>query len=57
MNNKIVYFPSTPARRGMEWIKGYKSTNRAETLVAIWLCGWAMLTAAECIRQMSFLAI
>jgi hypothetical protein len=57
MNNKIVYFPSTPASRGVEWNKGYKSTNLVETLIAIWFCGWAMLTAAECIRQMSFLAI
>jgi hypothetical protein len=57
MTNKIVYFPSPIAIRGAARVKEYKTTSRAEVLIAIWFCGWAMLTAAECIRQMSFLAI
>jgi hypothetical protein len=57
MTNKIVYFPSPITARGVARIEEYKSTNRTETLIAIWFCGWAMLTAVECIRQMSFLAI
>jgi hypothetical protein len=57
MTNKIVYFPPTTAKRGFERITGYKSTSRTEVLIAIWFCGWAMLTAAECIRQITFLAI
>jgi hypothetical protein len=57
MNSKIVNFPSPIAKSGFERIEGYKCANRAEALIAIWLCGWALLTAAECIRQMSFLAI
>lgn len=57
MTNKIVYFPSPVATKAVVRLKEYKSTSRAEVLIAIWFCGWAMLTAAECIRQMSFLAI
>ena len=57
MTNKIVYFPSPVAVRGVARIKEYKSTSRTEILIVIWFCGWAMLTAVECIRQMSFLAI
>lgn len=57
MDNKIVYFPFAPAERHVARIKAYKSANLAEALIAIWLCGWAMLTAAECIRQISSLAI
>jgi hypothetical protein len=57
MTNKIVYFPSPLATRSVGRVKEYKSTSRAEVLIAIWFCGWAMLTAVECIRQMSFLAI
>jgi hypothetical protein len=57
MTNKIVYFPTPIATRAVTRIKEYKSTNRVEVLIAIWFCGWAMLTAAECIRQMSSLAI
>jgi hypothetical protein len=57
MTNKIVYFPSPVAARSVGRVKEYKSTSRIEVLIAIWFCGWAMLTAVECIRQMSFLAI
>jgi hypothetical protein len=57
MTNKIVYFPSAVAASGVKRITEYKSTSRAEVLIAIWFCGWAMLTAVECVRQMSFLAI
>jgi hypothetical protein len=57
MTNKIVYFPSPVATRSVERVKEYKSTSRTEVLIAIWFCGWAMLTAVECIRQMSILAI
>jgi hypothetical protein len=57
MTNKIVYFPSPIVTRSAARIKGYRSTSRTEVLIAIWFCGWAILTAVECIRQMSFLAI
>jgi hypothetical protein len=67
MTNKIVYFPTVLPGSSAERIRGYngvrdkllfvRSTNRAELLIVIWLSGWAILTAAECIRQMSFLAI
>jgi hypothetical protein len=57
MTNKIVYFPSPVAARRVARIKEYKSTSRTEILIMIWFCGWAMLIAIECIRQMSFLAI
>jgi len=57
MDNKIVYFPVASAERPVARIKPYQSTNLAEVLIAIWFCGWAMLTAAECIRQISSLAI
>jgi hypothetical protein len=57
MTNKIVYFPSPVAARQVARIKEDKSTSRTEILIVIWFCGWAMLTAVECIRQMSFLAI
>ncbi|MEY2604943.1 MAG: hypothetical protein QOH31_2752 [Verrucomicrobiota bacterium] len=57
MTNKIVYFPSPVAARSVGRVKEYQSTSRTEVLIAIWFCGWAMLTAVECIRQISFLAI
>jgi hypothetical protein len=57
MDNKIVYFPFASAERRIARIKADKSANLTEALIAIWLCGWAMLTAAECIRQISSLAI
>jgi hypothetical protein len=53
MKDKIVRFPSARANRSIERITAYQPTTRAETLIAVWLCGWAMLTAAECIRQIS----
>ena len=54
MKDKIVPFPSaTAANRRVERITAYRQTTRAETLIAIWLCGWALLTAAECVRQAS----
>jgi hypothetical protein len=67
MTNKIVYFPTVLAGSSMKPVRGYNGggvdkreffpTGRAELLIVIWLSGWAMLTAAECIRQMSSLAI
>jgi hypothetical protein len=57
MTNKIVYFPSPVTASRVKRIKEYQSTSRAEVLISIWFCGWAMLTAVECVRQMSFLAI
>ena len=57
MTNKIVYFPAPVATRSVGRVKEYKCTSRTEILIAIWFCGWAMLAAVECIRQMSFLAI
>jgi hypothetical protein len=57
MRNEIVYFPATVTARDVKRIKEYRSTGRAEVLIWIWFCGWAMLTAVECVRQMSFLAI
>jgi hypothetical protein len=57
MTNKIVHFPSPVTARGVKRITEYRCTSRAEVLIAIWFCGWAMLTAVECVRQMSFLAI
>jgi hypothetical protein len=56
MRNKIVYFPLVAESRA-ERIKAYRPTTRAETAIAIWLCGWAMVTAGECIRQVSKLPI
>jgi hypothetical protein len=53
MKDKIVRFPSATANRGIARITAYRPTSRAETLIAAWLCGWALLTAAECIRQIS----
>ena len=53
MKDKIVRFPSATANRSVERITAYRPTTKAETLIAVWLCGWAMLTAAECIRQIS----
>ena len=53
MKDKIVRFPSATANRNVERITAYRPTTRAETLIAVWLSGWAMLTAAECIRQIS----
>jgi hypothetical protein len=57
MTNKIVYFPSPATAKGVERIKEYKSTGRTEILIAIWFCGRAILSAVECIRQMSSLAV
>jgi len=53
MKDKIVHFPSTTAEQRIERIKTYHPTNRAETLIAVWLCGWALITAAACISQIS----
>jgi hypothetical protein len=53
MKDKIVPFPLATVDRRAGRITAYRPTSRAETLIAIWLCGWAMLTAAECIRQIS----
>jgi hypothetical protein len=53
MKEKIVRFPSEMTNRGTERITTYRPTTRTETLIAVWLCGWAMLTAAECIRQIN----
>jgi hypothetical protein len=53
MIDKIVRFPSTTAEQRVERIRPYRSTSRAETLIAAWLCGWALISAAECIRQIS----
>ena len=57
MTNKIVHFPSPVPSRSVGRVKEYRSASRTEALIAIWFCGWAILTAVECIRQMSFLAI
>jgi hypothetical protein len=57
MTNKIIHFPSTLGRNGIEPVGRYSASSRAELLIVIWLSGWAILAAAECIRQMSFLAI
>jgi hypothetical protein len=63
MTNKIVYFPSVLTGSGAVQVKRYHGGqgqlpfDRAELFIVIWLSGWAMLAAAECIRQMSFLAI
>jgi hypothetical protein len=53
MQNKIVRFPLTTSRRGVQRITGYQPTTGAETLIAIWLSGWALLTAAACFREIS----
>ena len=53
MKDKIVRFPSALANRRVERITAYQPSSRAETLIAVWLCSWAMLTAAECVRQQS----
>ena len=53
MKDKIVPFPLATANRRVERITVYRPTMRAETLIAVWLCGWALLTAAECVRQVS----
>jgi hypothetical protein len=53
MKDKIVRFPSATANRPVNRITAYRPTARAETLIAVWLCGWTLLTAAECVRQIS----
>ena len=53
MKNKIVSFPSATTNRPVNRITAYRPTTRAETVIAIWLCAWTLLTAAECIRQIS----
>jgi hypothetical protein len=53
MKDKIVRFPPPTTNRGNGRITTYRPTTRAETLIAVWLCGWAMLTAAACIHQIS----
>jgi hypothetical protein len=54
MKDKIVPFPSaTVANPRVERITVYRPTTRAETLIVVWLCGWALLTAAECVHQVS----
>jgi hypothetical protein len=54
MKDKIVPFPSaTAGNPRVERIRVYRPTTRAETMIAVWLCGWALLTAAECVRQAS----
>ncbi|HZC36921.1 MAG TPA: hypothetical protein VE242_14955 [Chthoniobacterales bacterium] len=57
MTNKIAYFPVPTATKAVARSKEYKSTNWVEVLIVIWFCGWATLTAVECIRQISSLAI
>lgn len=52
MKDKIVQFPA-PTTGGVARITAYRPTTRAETLIAVWLCGWAMLTATECVRQIN----
>jgi hypothetical protein len=53
MKDKIVSFPSATAHQPVNRITAYRPTARAETLIAVWLCGWTLLTAAECIHQIS----
>jgi hypothetical protein len=54
MKDKIVPFPSAAtANPCVQRITVYRPTTRTETVIAIWLCGWALLTAAECVRQAS----
>jgi len=53
MKDKIVRFPSATANRPVNRIIAYRPKARAETLIAVWLCGWTLLTAAECVRQIS----
>jgi hypothetical protein len=53
MRDKIVPFPPARANPRVERISVNRPTMRAETLIAVWLCGWALLTAAECVRQVS----
>ena len=53
MKEKIVPFPPATTKPRVERISVYRPTSRAETLVVIWLCGWSLLTAVECVRQVS----
>jgi hypothetical protein len=53
MKDKIVPFPMTTTNPRVERITVPRPTTRAETLIAVWLCGWTLLTAAECVRQVS----
>jgi len=53
MKDKIVRFPSATANRPVNRITAYRPKACAEALIAIWLCGWTLLTAAECIREIS----
>jgi hypothetical protein len=52
MTDKIVQFPAGTTR-SVPRITAYRPNTRAETLIAVWLCGWALLTAAECVRQIN----
>jgi hypothetical protein len=51
--NNIVHFPSATTYRGVERISSYRPGTQAEMFIALWLSGWALLTAAECVRQIS----
>jgi hypothetical protein len=51
--NNIVHFPSTRTYGGVDRISSYRPGTRAEMFIALWLSGWALLTAAECVRQIS----
>jgi hypothetical protein len=53
MQNKIVRFPLAASRRGVQRITGYRPPTGAETTIAIWLSGWALVTATACFRQIS----
>jgi hypothetical protein len=54
MKDKIVPFPSaTAASPRVERMRVYRPTTRAETLIAVWLCGWALLTATAWVHQVS----
>ena len=52
MTDKIVQFPGATTR-SVPRVTAYRPTCRAEMLIAVWLCGWALLTAAECVRQIN----
>jgi hypothetical protein len=49
--SKIVHFPPATPHRGIQRITGYRPSTWAEMGIAIWLSGWALLTAVECGRQ------
>jgi hypothetical protein len=48
---KIVHFPPATGQRGVGRITSYRFGTRAELFIAIWLTGWALITAVECARQ------